>query len=315
MSDFFISYTGVDRQWAEWIAFVLEEEGFTTILQAWDFRPGSNFVLEMQKASEAAQRTIMVLTADYLKSGMAAPEWASAFGRDPQGLERRLLPITARACEPQGLLKTIVQVRIVGMDEANAREAILAGANRARAKPSNRPAFPGSASPAAHKAFPGPDTVSRQPIRPLLPKLKVPLTDVDQRRFAKSAFGTIRTIFGANLEQVARENDRVEFDVTDTTAADFRAELFLDGASKGACRIWLGGMMGDNNICFAEGRISGNGCNEILMPATADNELSLSATMAMGYLDFERRTDMKKLTPEQAADYLWERFTRAFRSG
>lgn len=34
MTDFFISYTGVDRPWAEWIAYVLEEEGFTTKIQA-----------------------------------------------------------------------------------------------------------------------------------------------------------------------------------------------------------------------------------------------------------------------------------------
>ena len=32
--NFFISYTAVDRQWAEWIAWELEEAGYTTILQA-----------------------------------------------------------------------------------------------------------------------------------------------------------------------------------------------------------------------------------------------------------------------------------------
>jgi TIR domain len=50
--DFFISYNGADKAWAEWIAWQLEEKGFSTILQAWDFRPGANFVLKMQEASE-----------------------------------------------------------------------------------------------------------------------------------------------------------------------------------------------------------------------------------------------------------------------
>lgn len=313
MTDFFISYTGVDKRWAEWIAFILEEEGFTTILQAWDFRPGSNFVLEMQRAASTANRTVMVLSDDYIRSEMAAPEWASAFGQDPQGLERKLLPIMVRACKPQGLLSAIVQVRVMGMSEAEAREAVLAGTSRARAKPSLRPAFPGTTSAASHTAFPGPDTASSQSTRSILPKLKVPLTDVDRRRFAKSAFATIRATFGANLEQAVRDDGRLDYDITDSTANDFRAELFLDGTSKGTCRIWLGGMMGDNNICFAEGRTLGDGCNEILMPASADDEMSLSATMAMGFSDFEKRTDMKKLTPEQTAEYLWERFTRAFR--
>ena len=41
--DFFISYTAADRPWAEWIAWQLEVAGFTTLLQAWDFRPGTDF--------------------------------------------------------------------------------------------------------------------------------------------------------------------------------------------------------------------------------------------------------------------------------
>ena len=42
--DFFISYSGDDKTWAEWIAWQLDEAGYTTVLQAWDFRPGSNFL-------------------------------------------------------------------------------------------------------------------------------------------------------------------------------------------------------------------------------------------------------------------------------
>jgi hypothetical protein len=34
MTDFFISYTGVDRAWAEWIAWQLEAAGYTVVLQA-----------------------------------------------------------------------------------------------------------------------------------------------------------------------------------------------------------------------------------------------------------------------------------------
>jgi TIR domain len=36
---FFISYTQVNRPWAEWIAVQLEAAGYSTVLQAWDFRP------------------------------------------------------------------------------------------------------------------------------------------------------------------------------------------------------------------------------------------------------------------------------------
>jgi hypothetical protein len=47
---FFISYNKADRTWAEWIAWQLKEARYSVHLQAWDFRPGSNFVLKMQRA-------------------------------------------------------------------------------------------------------------------------------------------------------------------------------------------------------------------------------------------------------------------------
>ncbi len=33
-ADFFVSYTSADRAWAEWIAWQLEAEGYTVIVQA-----------------------------------------------------------------------------------------------------------------------------------------------------------------------------------------------------------------------------------------------------------------------------------------
>jgi hypothetical protein len=42
VKDFFISYNGKDKSWAEWIAYQLEEAEYTTLIQAWDFRPGGN---------------------------------------------------------------------------------------------------------------------------------------------------------------------------------------------------------------------------------------------------------------------------------
>jgi hypothetical protein len=70
MKDFFISYNQADRQWAEWIAWALEEEGYSTVLQAWDFRPGCNFPLEMHKAIKDTERIILVLSQDFLGSSL-----------------------------------------------------------------------------------------------------------------------------------------------------------------------------------------------------------------------------------------------------
>lgn len=106
--DFFISYTHADKTWAEWIAFQLEAAGYTTILQAWDFRPGSNFLLEMDTAARIVKRTIVVLTPDYFQSGFTPSEWAAAFRRDPKGKQHLLVPVRVEPCDVEGLLGSII---------------------------------------------------------------------------------------------------------------------------------------------------------------------------------------------------------------
>ena len=60
--DFFITYRTLNEGWAEWIAWQLEEAGYTTFLQAWDFRPGRNFVNEMEHGVTHCTRTLAVLS-------------------------------------------------------------------------------------------------------------------------------------------------------------------------------------------------------------------------------------------------------------
>ncbi len=146
--DFFISYAGTDRKWAEWIAWQLEEAGYSTVLQAWDIRPGSNFVLEMDKATQKAERTIAVLSPEYLNGSYTQAEWAVAFRRDPTGEQGILLPIHVRECKHQltGLLGSIAYIDLVGLDDMLlACDVLLAGIHRERAKPAAPPRFPAGA--------------------------------------------------------------------------------------------------------------------------------------------------------------------------
>lgn len=142
--DFFISYTGVDRERAEWIAWQLEAAKYSVVLQAWDFRPADNFILKMHEASQEAERTIAVLSPDYLKSTFAQPEWAAAFHDDPSGMLGKLLPIHVQECrkELRGLLGPIVYIDLVGVNEDEARRRLLNGVKRGRQVPETPPPFP-----------------------------------------------------------------------------------------------------------------------------------------------------------------------------
>lgn len=143
MKDFFISYNQADKGWAEWIAWQLEAAGFQVVIQAWDFRQGGNFVLDMQRAVEAARRTIIVLSPDFLASRFTAPEWAAAFAQDPTGRTGRLLPVRVRECKPDGLLAQIVYIDLVGLNSrAEARQQLLKGVTQGRTKPDAEPDMP-----------------------------------------------------------------------------------------------------------------------------------------------------------------------------
>jgi hypothetical protein len=155
--DFFISYNKADRAWATWVAWALEEAGYSVWFQDWDFK--GNFVLEMDKAHTQSRRTIAVLSPDYLASRFTAPEWAARFAQDATSTHDLLIPVRVRPCKLEGLLAQIVYVDLLGCDEATAKQRLLDRVGSIRAKPDEPPLFPGKPGHTAvldRPAFPGP---------------------------------------------------------------------------------------------------------------------------------------------------------------
>ncbi|HYZ54864.1 MAG TPA: FxSxx-COOH system tetratricopeptide repeat protein [Streptosporangiaceae bacterium] len=157
--DFFVSYTQADRAWAEWIAWILEEDGHRVLIQAWDFVPGSNWIQGMQSGVRDSARTIAVLSDAYLQSVYGSAEWGAAWASDPDGAGRKLLPVRVSDCDRPGLLAGVVGVDLFGRTEAEARarlRTMVSAALADRAKPSAPPSFPGAgrAMPRELRAMP-----------------------------------------------------------------------------------------------------------------------------------------------------------------
>jgi hypothetical protein len=117
----------------------LEAAGYTTLLQAWDFRPGSDFLHEMQQASISAGRTIAVLSPAYFGSAFSEAEWRAAFVKDPTGEQDLLVPMRVQPCEPPGLLASRVYIDLVDTDEPTAKRLLVTGVDQSGARP-RRPA-------------------------------------------------------------------------------------------------------------------------------------------------------------------------------
>jgi hypothetical protein len=95
--DFFISYTGRDLPWAEWVDARLRDPGYSTIVQFADFRPGQNIIHRMQTALATANQVIGILSPRYLESPFTTAEWTAAVRDDPLGEKRRLLLVRVGA--------------------------------------------------------------------------------------------------------------------------------------------------------------------------------------------------------------------------
>ncbi len=162
MKDFFISYNKADKAWAEWIGWILKEAGNSVVVQAWDFRPGANFALEMDAAMEESERTIAVLSQEYLNAEYTHPEWAAAFADDPGGKKRTLVPVRVGDCKLKGLLKQIINIDFVGRSEKECAQALEDGL-KSDGRPSAKPIFPGRTikGPSPKPSFPGTATVNR----------------------------------------------------------------------------------------------------------------------------------------------------------
>jgi len=315
LADYFISYTAADARWAEWIAWVLEEKKkCTTLLQAWDFVPGRNFVLEMQRATSSTSRTIAVLSPDYLRSAYAKPEWAAAFAQDPEGMKCKLVPVMVKECTPDGLLQTIVHIHLVNLSEEDAENTLFKGLLGNRQKPVLAPAFPGRQSYAGKATIPFPGnagkTESRPVGRPSIPRLKGTISDLDRTRFIKQSFHIIRQYFRDGIEELGKHS-AVEAEFTEISATAFTAEVFINGKKEARCKIWIGETFFANQICYYEGNDNySNSINEALSITHDDYELSLSALMKIGFNRAEavKKMDLNKLSSEEAAEYLWQRF-------
>jgi tetratricopeptide (TPR) repeat protein len=141
---FLVSFNKADRVWATWIAWVLEEAGYSVWFQDWDFR--GNFVEHINRAHAQAHRTLAVLSDNYFGSDFTLAEWSARFAQDPAAREDRLVPVKVGPLTGETILAPIIYADL-DCDEAEAQQRLLARVKKAvdptyRPKPEVRPAFP-----------------------------------------------------------------------------------------------------------------------------------------------------------------------------
>ncbi len=140
--NFCILHHDKDRSWAEWIAWLLEDDGLSSILPEWDFRPGYRVDRETRNAMSQAERIIVIISPDYLD--VSNDQWGIVFNRERVRREGMILPIIVRECNSplKKPLDTLVSINLVGRGVFHTSEKLLKAVRLNRSKPTLAPAFP-----------------------------------------------------------------------------------------------------------------------------------------------------------------------------
>ena len=96
----------------------------------------------MQRAFASTERTIVIISPDYLSSSYRLSEWSATFTQDPAGALRHFILIQVEETKIPGSLQQITSIDLVGLTEPAARGALI-DVVRQRLKPTHVPMFPG----------------------------------------------------------------------------------------------------------------------------------------------------------------------------
>jgi hypothetical protein len=143
-----------------------------------------------------------------------------------------------------------------------------------------------------------------------LPKIKKTFSQRDRDLFLRTAFTVVKQYFKNALDELNRHYQEVETDFAEVHNFKFVCTIYVRGEVANRCKIWLGGYTSSDSIAYQEGQHSidsDNSYNDML--SVGDNEHVLGFKTSNFLIAGQKYSEKDILTTEQAAEYLWRRFT------
>lgn len=155
-------------------------------------------------------------------------------------------------------------------------------------------------------------TLPRSGLRIPLPKIRQEFSQRDRDMFLRSGFTVVKRYFQNGLEELTRYYQGVDTDFSEVHKFKFVATIYIRGEVANRCKVWIGGLTSSDAIAYRQGQLSidsDNSFNDFL--SMADNKQVLGFRPSGMWIGASGYSEENLLTAEEAAEYLWRRFTEA----
>jgi len=299
--DIAISFAGEDRAIANQLVELLQAKNINVF---YDFQEqanmwGKDLIEHLTDVYENKARfCLMLISKYYPDKPWTRLERRSAQARALRQPEEYILPVRLDDTEVPGLPSTIayLDLRSQTVQEIADQVVIKLG----------RQAYPAQAKPEVNSFM-------------VAPKFNIPMpqmprsySQLDKYRFIESAFEVMKAYFRQALSELGGNNPETETDMKEINTVKFVARIYFQGRLQCMCKIWLGSISGDQSIYYLEdARIdinNDNPYNDYLSVDQTNSGLGLRVSgfaIGMGAIKPEKEV----VFPEEAAEYLWRRFT------
>lgn len=142
MSDIFVSYSSTDRDWAFWIARLLQQLGHTPHIHEWEIAGGGDITRWIEERLERADYVLCIVSREYLAKPYSSWERQAAMWSAAKSRPNFVLPVFVEDCEAPTWLAHLVRCDLYGVGEEEARARLVRYFARA-ARPAAQPRFPG----------------------------------------------------------------------------------------------------------------------------------------------------------------------------
>ena len=143
-----------------------------------------------------------------------------------------------------------------------------------------------------------------------IPKIPKEFSQLDKDRFIRNTLNIIKKYFKKALDKLKEQYSNLDSDLAEISNFKFVCSLYQNGDLLNKCKIWIGGPLSEDTIAYCEGTVgyeNDSSFNDWLEVNDDGFKLGLKAS---GFaMNINNVKEGKLLSSEDAAKYLWVRFT------